>query len=139
MQAKTVLFRVDGTQYAKIVIVYSQPRQELIRDRGINPGSLFFDGVQAPRKDMSQISPVSGTAYRYWGKCGSYPYHVNGHVTADGKSIVLSGTIPKVDLQSCKNIGSFDGDITLRFISGNMDAPNDFERIKRVDQNDSHP
>jgi hypothetical protein len=71
---------------------YLNPRQGL-RARGVDEGTLLFEGT---RHNYN----YSGTAYVF-SVCGPQPYQVSGTLSADLKSIRLSGRAPIVD-RNCR-------------------------------------
>ena len=75
--------------------IYMNPRVTLL-SVGIRPDATLFEGIRSG-------NTYSGTA-RYWSKpCGIQDFPVTGTVSADERSVTLSGDAPKLDA-SCKVI-----------------------------------
>jgi hypothetical protein len=68
-------------------VVYQRPRPGMVKE-GVMQGTLLFIGTVAG-------TAYSGTAYIFSGRCeASYPYRVDGGMSADGRQLSLHGKAP---------------------------------------------
>jgi S1-C subfamily serine protease len=88
---------------------YQEPRPALI-PFGVTPGMLAFRGV------ISNGEYV-GTAYTFSRECGALSFPARGPILDNGKRVLLSGPLPKVDA-SCQKIGSVDHELEFRLVKG---------------------
>ena len=88
---------------------YQEPRQALI-PFGVTRGMLAFRGV------ISNGEYV-GTAYTFSRECGALSFPARGPILDNGKRVLLSGPLPKVDA-SCQKIGSVDHELEFRLVKG---------------------
>lgn len=86
-------------------LFYEVPRAG-IQKAGAERGTLLLDG-------RAEGGHVSGIAYVFAGRCGSYPYKVAGRMTREGRRVVVSGQSPKVDPSTCRVSGSRDDDLVF--------------------------
>jgi len=84
---------------------YLQPRTEL-RDAGVTAGTVLFEGKAAGES-------YSGTAFRFSKKCGAIGYVVEGSLSADSRTLTLSGRVPKRN-PNCQVVGHRDDVLVFR-------------------------
>jgi hypothetical protein len=73
---------------------YATPKPEL----PVRAGTVVFQGTKSG-------NTYSGTAYGFSKKCGTVSYPVTGVVSADEKTVTMTGTMPLFD-SSCNRAGS---------------------------------
>jgi hypothetical protein len=76
---------------------YERPRDALQR-AGARSGALLFDG-------QTEGGRYWGTAHVFAGSCGTFPYEVSGEIRNDGRTVMMTGQAPRVDLNTCHVVG----------------------------------
>jgi hypothetical protein len=94
---------------------YAAPASHLL-DAGVRPGAILFDGRRTGRQ-------YSGTAYAFAPLCGAIPYAVAGSVSADQRTVTLSGRLPGRDT-SCRVVGYLDDTLVFKFSSSGQTSSN---------------
>jgi hypothetical protein len=86
---------------------YELPREEM-RRRGVERGTLLFDGEVAGRT-------YSGTAFIFPRNCAPRGYSVAGKISPGDRQVVLHGQAPRVD-ESCRQIGLKDDELVFEYL-----------------------
>lgn len=86
---------------------YENPRPGMVT-AGARRGSLLFSGRKSG-------DTYTGTAYIFHHRCGPQPYHVSGPVSADQRSVTMTGQAPRLDAQ-CNVVGYRDDVLVFNFM-----------------------
>jgi hypothetical protein len=104
---------------------YWQPKAEL-REAGVTAGTVLFEGKVTG-------GSYSGTAFRFSQKCGAVGYVVEGSISADFRSLTLSGRAPKRN-SKCQIVGHRDD-----FLVFHSQEPAEQEPSSAASANDAIP
>jgi hypothetical protein len=93
---------------------YQTPRQGMINE-GVMEGTPLFDGVR-------NGDTYSGTAFVFRRQCGSFPFEVSGTVSADERTVTMTGDAPRI-AGNCSIGGHVSDTLVFRLVTPGAAAP----------------